>query len=367
MKNIELGKTCYDLYVRDVFPDEECKKFMRENNFTKDRVRDLARNYLISCGTFKEIKEYDRAKNNHLVVSVDKKIAIKGSYYLLSQFIIKNYDNDEKLKQEIFDKYPVNKVYNIFNYNICKEGTSSISNEDLRKIKIALEKFKIYLSKKRALNKKDNIIDNNSREIMAFNYILNYMNSFYTNLTRYHLDLDKRCNAYSYKKESISILLNSNKPEYVELANEFNNFSLQDRIKKYHPEVILNCKQLCDKLIEGNLTEIDYYLLKDDNLTIRLFELLAPKMYNTSSDLKVVRTFIKKLNENNYEEKKEAILNMKIILKDYGEVSLDTKKYIINYLEENDIPVNMYYYRFLLDVYFNDITYFTNNKKEKVK
>lgn len=113
MRNVKLGEICYEFFTRDIFPDDECIDFMAENNLTINSVRYNACNYLASYGTGYELKKYDDAKIKHSIAGARNCNNIKGVYYSLGRFIINNYENDEKLKQEIFDKYSKQKVYDV--------------------------------------------------------------------------------------------------------------------------------------------------------------------------------------------------------------------------------------------------------------
>lgn len=249
-----------------------------------------------------------------------------------------------------------------------EEVASKIHKDNLEKLEIALNKFRLYLEKKRKLNKnseknKDIIIEEE-----AYYNLLNYMKSFYLNYKDYHnKHFKKGSNAYCLKKKLYSILLESKNPEYIEIVNECKNFSMLDRFTKYHPELVLNFKILSEKIFKGELDEIGYYLLKDENLNPYLFNLLISDYYSTPDDIRTLKTFINGLEKHNYQDDLEMIINMKIILKDYGEISLDIKKFIVDYMIKNNIPVNMYYYRTLLDVYLNNQSHFINDNKTLTK
>lgn len=371
MRNVKLGEICYEFFTRDIFPDDECIDFMAENNLTINSVRYNACNYLASYGTLNNFKEYEKAKNMHAIVSAqNRKNNLKGKYITLENFIIDNFDNDEALKK-VFDEHSAKTLYYVFyNYlykvRVLPEAINT--NEDrIENLKIAFDKFKNYLNDKRKIEqsvKKDNDI---TAETAYYN-LLNYMKSFYLNYKDYYNKYFKTGpNVYYLRRKLYSILLESKNPEYIELVNECKNFSTLDRFTKYHPELVLNFKILSEKIFKGELDEIGYYLLKDENLNPYLFNLLISDYYSTPDDIRTLKIFINGLEKHNYQDDLEMIINMKIILKDYGEISLDIKKFIVDYMIKNNIPVNMYYYRTLLDVYLNNQSHFINDNKTLTK
>lgn len=309
----------------------------------------------------KYLKYSDDPDIEHIISISKKIITLQNIDYIKVINELENNNNEdiEYLKNKIFTiytyQYNSNKLYNLYeelNQNIYNKYIAE--DKEWSKIKIDIEEYNKYETKKRTLEERINRIDNDMICMRKNIYHAHQFQKFcnlYFRLDINMSNVDKDLDSLKYKK---------NKEEEKELLNKIEEIELYDKFEEKY-------NNSCEKIneLEKNINELNdviYYAYKyqkqsnksnDIILELRDIEVKLEYYYKRKYDLNCELLGIRdELQNKEYEVRKyeEDILR-------YGGYS---KKYLENYL--NDLQKRLDIHLKIYDLSVNYKSWLYDNK-----